>query len=192
LSAKKGRVLWNRQSVAGALVAATLSASILHSWGQPLWCRCGRWVPWAWNVDSMHNSQHLVDPYSPTHVLHGLLFYLFLWPLGRWLPLWARAALAIAIESAWEILENSPLIIERYRSATISLDYSGDSVLNSLSDIGMCAIGFTLAANIPVGAAIALFVLTELVLAATIRDGLLLNIVMLIHPIPAIRAWQAG
>jgi Protein of unknown function (DUF2585) len=155
-------------------------------------CVCGTIKLWHGVVFSSENSQHVTDWYTFTHVLHGILFYALLW----WLkPGWSagqRFVAAVAIESAWEIAENTPLIIDRYRAATISLDYYGDSVLNSLSDIAAMAVGFALAAVIPVWASVALVVVVEAGLAYAIRDNLLLNILMLVHPLDAVKAWQAA
>jgi hypothetical protein len=125
-------------------------------------------------------------------VLHGVLFCGLLWPLRARLTTPDRFAVAAVLEACWEALENSPLIIDRYRAATISLDYVGDSVINSCADVKCCLLGFVFAARFPVNLSIALFFVTELILALTIRDSLILNIVMLVHPIDAILAWQAA
>src|SRR5262245_26761816 len=160
--------------------------------GQPLICRCGTIRLWQGDVASAENSQQLADWYSPSHLIHGLLFYALLrWAMGR-RPLGLRAIVALLLESGWEILENSPIIIDRYRAATISLGYRGDSVVNSVSDILFMLFGFALAARLPVWISVALAVLLEAVVGYAIRDNLALNIIMLIHPIDAIRAWQMG
>jgi hypothetical protein len=177
--------------VIGLAIIAT-AALILHAMGQPLICRCGTVKLWEGDVASAENSQHLADWYSPSHVIHGLLLYGLLWLTARRSPFSTRALIALLIESGWEILENSPFIIDRYREATISLGYSGDSVVNSVSDIVFMVIGFALAARLPVAASIALAVLLELVVGYMIRDNLTLNVIMLIWPIEAIRTWQAG
>ena len=169
-----------------AILVAT--AAWLSFQGQPWWCACGGWNLSSWQVWSRHNSQHLVDPYSFSHVLHGLLFYALLCRLP--VPRWSRFALALGIEAGWEILENSEFIIRRYREATMSLDYFGDSVVNTLGDILFCALGYGLAARIPVRASVALFVVTELAMIATIRDSLLLNVLMLVWPLEAVKHWQ--
>jgi len=173
----------------GIIAAAAL---ILHAMGQPLICRCGTVKLWQGDVMSAENSQQLADWYSPSHLIHGLLFYGLLWLLARRRPLGLRAVTALLIEAGWEILENSPIIIDRYREATISLGYRGDSVINSVSDIIFMLIGFALAARLPVAVSIALAILLELVVGYMIRDNLTLNIIMLIWPLEAIRTWQAG
>ncbi len=173
----------------GIIAAAAL---ILLAMGQPLVCRCGTVRLWQGEVMSAENSQQLADWYSPSHLIHGVLFYGLLWLLARRRPLGLRALIALLIESGWEILENSPIIIERYRGATISLGYRGDSDINSVSDITFMLIGFALAARLPVAVSIALAILLELVVGYMIRDNLTLNIIMLIWPIEAIRTWQAG
>jgi hypothetical protein len=168
------------------------AALILHAMGQPLICRCGTVKLWEGDVASAENSQHLADWYSPSHVIHGLLLYGLLWLTARRSAFSTRALIALLIESGWEILENSPVIIDRYREATISLGYRGDSVVNSVSDIVFMLIGLALAARLPVAASIALAIVLEVVVGYMIRDNLTLNVIMLIWPIDAIRTWQAG
>ena len=124
------------------VAVVAIATVVLLSMGRHLWCTCGSPVPWAWDVWSKHNSQHVVDPYAFTHMLHGVAFYAILWLVaGNRVPVIWRGTMAAALESAWEILENSPIIIERYRAATISLDYFGDSVINSIADVGACLFG---------------------------------------------------
>jgi hypothetical protein len=141
---------------------------------------------------SSENSQHISDWYSLSHVIHGLLFYAGTWWLFRQWSFGDRLALATLVESAWEVLENTPWIINRYREGTVSLDYFGDSVINSLSDIGMMMVGFWLAARLPVRLSIGLALLLELIALVAIRDNLTLNVLMLLWPIEAVRDWQAG
>lgn len=172
-------------AAAATLVAA---AVVLRAAGRIWWCACDSWVPWSWEVYSRHNSQHLLDPYSFSHILHGLLFYAALAALR--VPLRHRFPLALALEAGWEILENSEFVIRRYREATISLDYFGDSVANSLSDIAFCALGYGLAQRLPVRISIAGYLLIELTMLATIRDNLALNILMLVWPLESVKAWQ--
>jgi hypothetical protein len=172
------------------IIGAT--ALVLLAMGQPLICQCGDVKLWHGDVFSSENSQHLADWYSPSHLIHGLLFYALLWAIARRWSIGFRALIALLIESAWEILENSPIIIDRYREATISLGYRGDSVINSVSDIGFMLFGFWLAARLPVAVSIVLALVLEIAAAFVIRDNLTLNIIMLIYPIDAIRTWQAG
>lgn len=157
---------------------------------RPLWCKCGEMIPWAWNVWSSHNSQHLIDFYSPSHIIHGIVLFALLRSLD--MSRQAQFFIALIIESAWEILENSSIIIERYRSVTASLDYSGDTIGNSFADLGMCAAGFILASKLPARASIGLIVLFETTTTWIIRDGLLLNIIMLVYPVEAIKEWQSA
>jgi hypothetical protein len=181
-----------RVAVALGLGIVVAAAAILYAMGQPLICRCGSVKIWHGDILSAENSQHLADWYSPSHLIHGLLFYALMWLVARRWALDLRAVAALLIESAWEILENSPMVIDRYRAATISLGYSGDSVVNSVSDILFTLIGFWLAARLPVAVSVALALVLELVAGYVIRDNLTLNIIMLLYPIDAIRAWQAG
>lgn len=175
---------------AGAILV--LTTLILFVMGREPWCTCGYIKVWHGLVESSENSQHLTDWYSFTHIIHGIAFYCILWIVARRMPVRTRFIIALLIEAGWEILENSPLIIDRYRTATISLDYFGDSIVNSMGDIVSMMIGFWLALRLPIRIAIALVVLIEIVLAIVIRDNLTLNIIMLIHPFEAIRAWQMG
>jgi len=165
---------------------------VLNIEGRVWWCQAGDVSPWAWNIWSTHNSQHIIDPYSFTHVLHGVLEFWLIGLVFRRMPLAWRLVLAVMIESSWEIAENSAYIIERYRAATISLDYFGDSVINSLADIVCCATGFVIAYNLRFWRSLAFFLTTEAILILTIRDSLLINIIMLIYPLEAIKVWQLG
>jgi hypothetical protein len=178
--------------VAGALIVGAAAAALLLLGRRP-WCACGSAVPWSWEIRSRHNSQHLLDPYTLTHVVHGIGFYAGLWLLARRrLSLAARAGLATALEAAWEVFENTEAVIRRYRADTISLDYYGDSVLNSAADVAACMLGFALAAKVPARISLAALVLVEGVLLLWVRDSFLLNVVMLIRPIDAVRDWQMG
>lgn len=181
-------------------VAAVLIVAIglLVAMGRPPICPCGTVRFWQGVVQSPENSQQISDWYSFSHLIHGLLFYgaaHLLWRkagLSRWIaPIWALAT-ATGMEAAWEVLENSPIIIDRYRAVTISWGYSGDSILNSASDIGWMVLGWVLAARLPVRGSIALGLGLEGLTLLMIRDNLTLNIVMLVWPIEAIRVWQAG
>ena len=175
-----------------ASTLALLSAAIaLFAMGRIWWCKCGETFLWSGDIVSTHNSQHLFDPYSFTHVLHGIALYGILWLLlgSRTTPA-SRAVIGITIESAWEIFENTSFVIERYRETTVSLDYYGDSILNSLSDIVACFGGIIVAMTAPVWASAAIIVIVEVALLIWIRDSLLLNIVMLVLPLDAIKDWQ--
>ena len=174
-----------------AAFAVAAACVILRSMGRQWWCNCGDYVPWSWTIHSSHNSQHLIDPYFFTHVLHGVIFFGILKALLPRLDAGPRFLIAVIIESAWEILENSPLIIERYRAATISLDYYGDSIANSICDVLACALGYWIAGRIGWRWSIVLFVVVELALMVTIRDCLTLNVLMLVFPIEAIKQWQS-
>jgi len=172
-------------------VLLAVTAGTLLTMGRPPICTCGYVAVWHGAIDS-GNSQHLLDWYSPSHVIHGFLFYGVAWLLLRRLPLRFRLLIAVIIEAGWELIENSPMIIDRYRTATMALGYTGDSVLNSLSDISCMMIGFAIARKLPPWATIALAIAFELLTLVVIRDNLTLNILMLVWPVEAIRHWQAG
>jgi hypothetical protein len=147
---------------------------------------------WEGNIWSSAQSQRFADPYSFSHVLHGVLFYGILWLVARRAPVSYRFLAAVVLECGWEVLENSPIIINRYRAVTISLGYVGDSVLNSLSDVLMMCLGFALASRWSVWTSIAFVIIVEIAVLLWVRDNLTLNIIMLVYPIDAIRTWQMG
>lgn len=177
-------------SVAGIALG---TAGILTLLGRIGWCRCGSPAPWSGDIWSSHNSQHLLDPYSFSHFQHGLVFYALLWLLARRrLAVGARGVLALLLEAGWEVLENTPLVIDRYRTGTISLDYTGDAILNSMGDLLSCGSGYVLAAVAPPLASAFVFLAIEATMLAVLRDSLLLNVWMLLAPSEAVRRWQAG
>ena len=181
-----------RRTAVILLLILAATAAVLLAMGRAPICACGYVKLWHGQTVSSENSQHLMDWYTPSHVLHGLVFYAVLWLVARRMSLGGRLVIATLIEAAWEIAENTDAVIERYRAATIALDYYGDSVVNSAADIVAMWVGFALARLLPVWASIALFVLAEAVVIWLIRDGLLLNILMLLWPLESVRAWQAG
>ena len=182
----------DRRALLAAVAVAAVYCAIEFGWHRPPICPCGTVKLWTGAVWSAENSQQVSDWYSLSHVIHGFLFYGAAWLVlpGR-ARLWALP-LAVLIEGSWELLENSPIIIDRYRAATAAAGYSGDSILNSMSDIGFMVVGFALARRLPVWGTIALALFFELLALVVIRDNLTLNIVMLTYPIAAIRQWQAG
>ena len=194
---KSGSGLWadikgDKYVAATYLLIVIAAVMILQFQGRVWWCQAGDYTLWSWNIWSTHNSQHIIDPYSFTHVLHGVLEFWLIGLVFRRMPLAWRLALAVFIESSWEVAENSAAVIERYRSATISLDYFGDSIINSVADIACCSLGFLIAYKLRFWRSLALFVITEILLIVYIRDSLIINIIMLLFPIEAIRSWQMG
>jgi hypothetical protein len=188
-SARVANLLWPVLTTLTILVA---TAGQLHWQGRRWWCTCGQWLLWTSDAWGPHNSQHLLDPYSLTHVLHGLILCGIMTLAGSRLPLGWRLVLALSVECAWEIIENSTFVINRYRAATAALGYQGDTVANSMGDILSCAVGFWVASRFGWWKSLVLFLAVEVVLLCWIRDSLVLNVVMLICPVDAIRAWQTG
>jgi hypothetical protein len=167
------------------------AAAILLAMGRNPICTCGTVQLWVGERDSAKTSQMLADWYSLSHVVHGLLFYGIFWLLARRWPVEWRFLIALLVEAAWEVTENTPFVIDRYRATTAALGYSGDSVINSLSDIAMMALGFLLARKLPVWAALVLVLALEVIPLFTIRDNLTLNLWQLIAPNKAVQAWQS-
>ena len=182
---------WLWPALATGILLA-LAAIQLHGEGRLWICSCGYLLAWAGNIWSADNSQHLLDPYSFTHLLHGLIFFWLLAWFVPWMPMAWRYLSAVAIEALWEVVENSAFMIDRYREATVALGYTGDTIINSLSDMLICAVGFLLASQIGLRRSLVLFVMVEVTLTLWIRDSLLLNIIMLIHPVDMIKTWQMG
>ncbi|MFN2516184.1 MAG: DUF2585 family protein [Pyrinomonadaceae bacterium] len=179
--------LWPLLVIAAAFVATAL---LLRIEGRLWICSCGRFLIWAGEICSSDNSQHFLDPYSFTHVLHGFLFFwLIAWLLPRLRPIW-QLTLAIVVEASWEVFENTNFIIERYRAETAALGYNGDTVANSFGDIICCVVGFIIARRLGLRRSLVVFGALELVLIVWIRDSLLLEILMLVFSIDAVRAWQ--
>ena len=182
---------WKKLWPALAIVTAFIAAAILLRLEGRLWiCSCGRLQVWAGQICSSDNSQHFLDPYSFTHVLHGFLFFwLIVWVAPRLKWSW-QLALGVAVEALWEAFENTNFIIDRYRSTTAALGYTGDTVVNSFGDILCCLLGFMIAQRLGLRRSLVVFAVLELVLILWIRDSLLLEILMLVVPIDAVRAWQ--
>lgn len=176
-----------------AILTVLAAAALLRIEGRVWWCEQGDWAVYvgdAWN--SRHTSQHLIDPYTLTHILHGVgLFWITGLVFSKVSTHW-RLYLAIAIESGWELLENSDFIIERYRANTASFDYLGDSVANSISDIAACALGFVIASRLGNWWSLLFFIAVEIFLVLAVRDSLLINILMLLYPLQSVRQWQLG
>jgi hypothetical protein len=186
-----------RLSIPAALLASAciigFAAWILFWMGRPPVCKCGSIKFWYSGRDVQEMSQHFTDFYTYSHILHGIIFYWLLSILaqGR-LSVGARLVIATGIEAGWEIFENTPFIINRYRNGTVSRDYLGDSILNSMGDATAMVVGFLIAARLPTWVTVLLLLATELLMLAFLRDNLTLNILMLIYPIEWIREWQAG
>jgi len=181
-----------RHYVIAALAVVMIAAAVLLAMGRVPICRCGYVKLWHGVVLSSETSQHLSDWYTFSHVIHGFAFYGLLWLVARRWPVGARLVAALVIESSWEVFENTSFVINRYREVTISLDYFGDSVVNSVADIAAMAAGFALAARLSVRAVLGLTVAMEVFVGAMIRDNLVLNTLMLVWPLESVRRWQMG
>ena len=182
----------NPAFLAAAFAVVGAAAVALLWMGQVPICKCGYVKLWHGVVASAENSQHLSDWYTFSHIIHGFAFYGLLWLIGRRWPVALRLLIAVVLEASWEVFENTDFVINRYREVTISRDYYGDSVVNSVMDIVWMMLGFTAARRLPVAMILGLTVAMEVIVAYSIRDNLALNILMLIYPIEAVRRWQAG
>jgi hypothetical protein len=182
----------SRLWIVTALAIVIATAAVLLAMGRNPICTCGAVDFWVGSRDSPRTSQMLSDWYSFSHVVHGFLFYALLWLAARRWPVGWRFLVALLIECAWEITENTPMIIDRYRATTAALGYTGDSVLNSLSDVGMMALGFLIARKLPVWASAIALIALEVTPLFVIRDNLTLNVIALIAPNQTLQAWQAG
>ena len=180
------------QAVAVGVGILALAAAILLAMGRNPWIESGTIKLWTSDAWGPENSQQVLDPYSFTHVMHGALLYALLRYAARYRSPQQRGLLTLALESAWEIFENTDMVINRYRAATLALGYYGDSVLNSVGDILMCSLGFLVAARLPARVTVLAMIGLELVLLLWIRDNLSLNLLMLVYPVAAIKAWQLG
>ena len=180
----------NYALICGFVILAT--ACVLLFMGRVPWCTCGTIKLWHGAVVSAENSQHVADWYTPSHIIHGIIFYGVLAWLAASRPLGFRLVLATLVEAAWEIAENTDAVINRYREATIALDYFGDSVLNSVFDILFMTLGFFLAARLPVWASLGFVVVAEIAVVYAIRDNLTLNVLMLLYPLEIVKTWQTG
>ena len=181
----------SRRAAITSVLILVVAAAVLLAMGRNPICTCGAVDLWVGLRDSPRTSQMLADWYSFSHIVHGLLFYAALWLVARRWPAEWRFVAALLIEASWEVTENTPFVIDRYRETTAALGYTGDSVVNSLSDILMMALGFLLARKLPVRAAVALLIVLEVVPLFVIRDNLTLNVWNLLAPNPAVAAWQA-
>jgi hypothetical protein len=186
-------IRWRTLPFIAVAFLIVLGAGATLLWmGQVPICKCGYVKPWHGVVASSENSQHLSDWYTFSHVIHGFAFYGVLWLIGRRWPIGLRLVIAVLLEASWEIFENTDFVINRYREVTISRDYYGDSVINSVMDIVWMMVGFAAASQLPLRIILILTIAMELAVGYWIRDNLTLNILMLIYPVEAIKRWQGG
>lgn len=162
----------------------------LRALGRLFLCACGYFDVWTSDTCSSNNSQQLFDPYSFTHVLHGFLFFWLIQLLFRRMTAYWQFWLALLLESAWEVFENTSFVINKYRTETAALGYTGDTVVNSLGDLACALVGFLIARQFGIRRSLIAFLLIELILILWIHDSLLLQILMLIQPVEAIKLWQ--
>lgn len=181
-----------RCAAVASIIIVVAAAAVLLAMGRNPICTCGTVELWVGGRDSPKTSQMLADWYSFSHIVHGLLFYAALWMVARRWPIEWRFLTALLVETAWEITENTPFVIDRYRNATAALGYTGDSVINSVSDIAMMCAGFLIARRLPVWLSVVVVVLLELMPLAVIRDNLTLNVWMLFWPTQSVLNWQAA
>ena len=197
-SLRMATLIPSRKAILASVAISIVAVFILLAMDRPPICECGYVKLWHGDINSMGNSQHIADWYTPSHIIHGPIFYALGWLLfskrkiggenaTKWGLTWA-----VFLEAAWEVLENTPMVIDRFRSVTANWGYSGDSVLNSFADIGWMAFGFFLAMKLPIKVTIALAIIGEVVAGLVVRDGLTLTIIMLVFPIDAIAEWQAA
>lgn len=174
----------------GITLTAALMAVLLWLQGRLLLCACGEFKIWIGDTCSSNNSQQLSDPYSFTHILHGfLLFWVVVLLFRKLAPAW-QLTIALALEAAWEVFENTPFVIDRYRAETAALGYTGDTIVNSFGDLACALVGFLIARKLGIKWSLLVFLLVEIVLVIWIKDGLLLQILMLIFPVESIKLWQ--
>ncbi len=186
----------HRRAVVATIVLLIATLAVLLAMDRPPICTCGTVKLWHGVVQSSENSQHITDWYSPSHFIHGLIMFFFAWLLwDKWRLFGGKPArwalpIAVAVEAAWEIMENTPMVIDRYREVTISWGYAGDSIVNSMADIGWMMAGFLIAARIPWWVSVVVALFFEALTAWIIRDNLALNVLMLFWPLEAVRQWQ--